>query len=189
MHFSLKKKIKVMKKLILINGVIAGVIVSGLMLISLPLVDRGTISYDNGMLIGYASMVLAFSMIFVGVKSYRDQVQKGVISFGQACKVGLLITLIASIIYAFTWDIYYRTAARDFTEKYTVHYLEKMEAEGASAEEIHSMRIEMEGFNKMYQNTFIRFGVTLMEILPVGVVITLLSAAILRKREAFSAAS
>ena len=177
-----------MKKIILTNGIIAGVIVSGLMVITHPLVADGTISFDNGMLVGYGTMVLAFAMIFVGIKTCRDQVLQGVISFGQACKVGLLITLIASVIYALTWDIYYRVAASDFTQKYTEHYLEKMESEGASAEEISSMRTEMQNFNQLYENTFIRFGVTLMEILPVGIVITLISAAILKTREALTPA-
>ncbi|MEX2235761.1 MAG: DUF4199 domain-containing protein [Cyclobacteriaceae bacterium] len=171
-----------MKKIILINGGIAGAIVSVLMLITHPLVENGTINYDNGMLVGYATMVLALSMVFVGIKTYRDQVLKGVISFGQACKVGLLITLIASVMYAITWDIYYRVSASDFMEKYATHYVEKMKNEGASDEEISSMRTEMEDLGRLYKNTFIRFGMTLMEILPVGIVITLLSAAILRKR-------
>lgn len=176
-----------MKRIILINGAIAGAIVSGIMLISHPFVEDGAIGFDNGMLVGYASMVLGLSLTFVGIKTYRDQSLGGIITFGQAIKVGLLITLVASLIYAVTWDIYYRTGASDFTEKYTMHYLQKMEDEGASAEEIGSMKKEMEGFNQLYENTFVRFGVTLLEILPVGIVITLLSAAILRRREIFPA--
>lgn len=171
-----------MKKIILINGLIAGLIVSGLMVITHPLVEDGTLDYDSGMLVGYTTMLLALSMVFVGIKSYRDQ-EGGFISFGKACRIGLLITLIASVMYGITWDIYYRVAASDFTEKYARHYLEKMKEEGASAEEVSAMQIEMQQFGEMYRNTFIRFGFTLMEILPVGIVITLLSAAILRKSE------
>lgn len=176
-----------MKKIVLINGIIAGLIVSGIMIISHPLIDDGTLSYDSGMLVGYASMVLALSMVFVGIKSYRDHVLRGVISFGKAFKIGLLITLIASLMYAVTWDIYYRVAARDFSEKYAAHYIDKMEKEGASAGEISAMRLEMQEFNVLYENAFVRFGITLMEILPVGLVVTLLSAAVLRKREVLSA--
>jgi len=176
-----------MKKIILINGVIAGLIISGIMLISVGFIDNGTLNFDNGMLVGYASMVLGFSMIFVGIKTYRDQVLKGVITFGQACKAGLLIALVASVLYAISWEIYYNVAAQDFTQKYTEHYLQKMKSGGASEEEISSKRTEMESFNQLYENPFIRFGVTLLEILPVGVIVTVLSAAILRKREVFSA--
>jgi len=172
-----------MKKIVIVYGLIAGLIVSILMVITQPLIDQEFLNYDSGMFVGYATMVLALAMVFVGVKRYRDQVLGGVISFGKAFVAGLLITIIASVMYAVTWDIYYRVAASDFGEKYASHYLEKMEKEGASAEEISSMRIEMENFNEMYQNTFIRFGITSMEILPVGIFISLLCAAILRKPE------
>ena len=75
-------------------------------------------------------------MVFVGIKSYRDQHQKGVITFGRGFVVGILITLIASVMYASTWEIYYNTVASDFMEKYTTSYLEKMKREGASDAEI-----------------------------------------------------
>ena len=176
-----------MKKIVIINGLIAGLIISGIMVITHPLVDDGTIDIDNGMYLGYTSMVLGFAMIFVAIKTYRDQVLKGMITFLQACKIGLLVTLVASLLYAITWDIYYRVAGSDFGEKYAAHYLDKMEEEGASPEEINSMRTQMEDFNRLYKNTFIRFGMTLIEILPVGIIITLISAAILRRREVLPA--
>ena len=172
-----------MKKIILINGVIAGLIISGIMVLTHPLVDDGTIDMDNGMFLGYTSMVLGFAMIFVAIKSYRDGVLNGVITFLQGCKIGLLVVLIASLMYAITWDIYYRVAASDFCEKYETHYLKKMEQEGASEEEITSMRADMDNFNRLYENAFIRFGLTLMEILPIGIIITLISAGILKRKE------
>lgn len=175
-----------MRRIILINGVIAGLIVSGILVITHPLVEDGTIGMNSSMFLGYASMVLAFSMVFVGIKTYRDRILQGVITFGQGCKVGLLITLIASVMYAVTWDVYYRVTDSEFLQKYTAHYIEKMETEGASQEEIASMRTEMDAFSRMYENTFIRFCFTLLEIVPVGIAITLLSAAVLRKRAVVS---
>jgi hypothetical protein len=175
-----------MKKVILVYGIIAGIIVSTIMVITQPLLGEGKVSYDYGMLIGYSSMVISLSMVFFGIKAYRDQYLNGNISFAQGCKVGIMIALLASFMYATTWEIYYRTSASDYMEKYTEHYLEKMEKEGASIEEIDSMRAEMEEFSELYQNFFVRFGMTLIEILPVGVVIVLLSAAILRNRRNLS---
>ena len=177
----ISEKISIMKKIVIVNGVIAGLIVSGIMVISHPMIEDGRIGYDNGQLVGYASMVLALSLIFFGIRTYRDQVLNGIISFGQAVKVGLFITLVASVMYAITWDLYYRVAASDFSEKYTAHYLEKMEKEGASQEEISSMRTHMEAFNELYENTFVRFGITMIDIVPVGLVITLISAAFLKR--------
>lgn len=177
-----------MKKVIITYGLIGGVIVSAIMLGSHPLLDKGIINYDNGMIIGYGSMVIALSMVFFGVKSYRDQHSGGAISFWQGVKIGMLITLLASVMYALTWEVYYNTAASDFTEKYTQYHVDKMVSDGASQAEIDDTRAEMESFNELYdESLLIRFGVTLMEILPVGVVITFLSAALLRKREVLPA--
>jgi hypothetical protein len=175
-----------MKKVILVYGIIAGIIVSAIMVITQPLLGEGKVSYDYGMLIGYSSMVISLSMVFFGIKAYRDQYLNGKISFVQACKVGIMIALLASFMYATTWEIYYRTTASDYMEKYTEHYLEKMETEGASTEEINSMRVEMEDFSELYKNFFVRFGMTLIEILPVGVLLVLLSAAILKSRKNLS---
>ncbi|MBT1704787.1 DUF4199 domain-containing protein [Chryseosolibacter indicus] len=172
-----------MKKVVLINGVIAGSIVSIMLLISTPLLKNGVIDFDSGMLIGYASMVLAMSMIFVGIKTYRDHYKSGVITFLQGFKIGILIALVAAVIYATTWEFYYNLAASDFTEFYTQHYLDKMKSEGASEAELSQALKEMENFNATYKNPVLRFAITLTEILPVGLIITLISAAVLRKRQ------
>jgi hypothetical protein len=172
-----------MKRIILINGLVAGVIVSAMLLINHPLVERGVLDMDSGMIVGYASMVIALSMIFFGIKTFRDQYNKGSISFGQGFKVGILIAVVAALLYCITWEVYYNVAAGDFLEQYTRYYLEQMKEEGKSEAEINEAKIEMEKFNEQYKNPIIRFGVTLTEILPVGLLITLISAAILRKRE------
>ena len=140
-----------MKRIIIINGLIAGVIVSLMFAISYPLTHNGTLSNESSMVVGYISMVIALSLVFVGIKSYRDQHQKGVITFGRGFVVGILITLIASVMYASTWEIYYNTVASDFMEKYTTSYLEKMKQEGASDAEIAQQRTEMEEFGELYK--------------------------------------
>ena len=172
-----------MKKIIITHGLIAGAIVSVIMLGTQPLMEKGILNFDNGMFVGYASMVISLSMIFVGIKSYRDQHLNGSISFIQGLKIGLLITVIASVMYAITWEFYYNIFVPDFTERYTQHYLDKMASSGASADAIQKARTEMESFNEMYKNPLIRFGVTMTEMLPVGVIVTLISAALLRKRQ------
>jgi hypothetical protein len=176
-----------MKKIIITYGLIGGAIVSALMLIQHPLMEKGVINFDNGMMVGYASMVIALSMIFFGIKTYRDQHMNGSISFWAAFKIGIWITVLASLMYAITWEAYYNLFAPDFTEKYTAHYIDKMERTGATTAEIESMKKEMADFNIMYQNPVIRFAMTLMEIVPVGLIVTLISAAVLRKKEIFPA--
>jgi hypothetical protein len=182
-----EKKQNAMKKIIITYGLIGGVIVAVIMVTTQPLLEKGIINFDNGMLVGYASMVIALSMVFFGIKTYRDQHLNGTITFWNAFKVGILITAIACLMYAITWEFYYNLAAPDFTQKYTEHYLTKMAAEGASTSEIEAMKKEMADFNVMYQNPLIRFAITVTEILPVGLIITLISAALLRKKEIFPA--
>jgi hypothetical protein len=135
-------------------------------------------------------MVIALSMVFFGIKSYRDNYQKGVINFWKGFQVGLFIALIASLMYAITWEAYIQTrpaGAASFMDAcmdmYNDNIINKMKEKGASAAEIDQEVKKMDDFKRMYGNPAIRFGVTLMEILPVGIIITLISAAVLRKKE------
>ncbi|HEX9615745.1 MAG TPA: DUF4199 domain-containing protein [Bacteroidota bacterium] len=120
------------------------------------------------------------------MKSFRDKHQNGIIRFGKAFTVGLLITLLASVVYVAGWEIYYRTndeIRTTFMPRYIDHTLDKMKEDGASAESIEETRKQMQELAELYEIMPIRLAMTLMEILPVGLVITLLSAAILRRRE------
>src|SRR3954471_15279643 len=98
-----------MKKNIIVHGIIAGILVSVLMLSSVNYLSHceGNVDYNTSMLIGYASMLLAFSLVFVGIRNYRDKYHSGVISFGKAFKIGSMIVLIASTMYVVAWLIDY----------------------------------------------------------------------------------
>ncbi|MEQ8302603.1 MAG: DUF4199 domain-containing protein [Cyclobacteriaceae bacterium] len=172
-----------MSKVVLTFGLIAGAIVAALMWLSQPLMANGTISFENGMLVGYATMIIALSLVFVGVKSYRDNHNNGVLSFGKGFQVGIFIALVASFIYAVSWEAYLTTLDGDFMEQYSAQYIEQMEANGASDEEVEEMKVEMTSMSEMYKNPLIRFAMTLMEIVPVGLLITLISAFILKQNE------
>lgn len=172
-----------MKKIVIIYGLIAGTIVGGLMLLTMPLWDSGALNFDNGHLVGYTTMVIALSMVFFGIKSFRDNHAAGKISFGKGVVIGILITLIASVLYASAWEISYANMGDEFIQKMTEHYFEEMKSEGATEAELIKAREEWAEFKEMYANPIIRFAITITEILPVGLVITLLSAALLRKKE------
>lgn len=171
-----------MKKIVLINGGIAGAIAGGMLFISTPLVRDGMLSFDAGTVVGYTTMVVALSMVFFGVKSYRDQHLGGAITFGKALLIGSLITLVASCVYALVWEVCYHTVASDFMDGMKDYYLQDKRKQGATAAELEQYNREMCDMMAMYQNPFIRFGMTVMEILPVGIVLTLLSAALLRRK-------
>jgi Protein of unknown function (DUF4199) len=175
-----------MKKVILIYGSIAGVIVGAMFFVTAPLYDNGTINFDNGMWVGYTSMVIALSLIFFGVKTYRDTHAQGAITFGTAFKMGVLITLVASLIYALSWEIAYQTVSKGFTEKMKEYYVENLHKEIANEIALQEELAKQDKLWEMYKNPAIRFGMTLMEIFPVGLAISLLSAGLLRKKEFLS---
>jgi Protein of unknown function (DUF4199) len=170
-----------MKKIVVVNGLIAGLIVAAMLFITMGIYHRSG-NFDGGMWVGYASMLLAFSLVFVGIKNYRDKYNAGVISFGKAFKIGLLITLIASTIYVLAWVVDYYCFMPDFGEKYATYMLEKLKASGASQAEIAKQTNEMATFTEMYKNPVMVVLFTYIEILPVGLLITLIASLILKRK-------
>jgi hypothetical protein len=170
-----------MKRIVLTFGLISGVLLSGMMVAFMAVgVDR--VGMEHGMVIGYTMMVLAFLLVFFGIRSYRETVGDGRISFGRALGVGLLIMTICCICYVVTWEIVYFNFLHDFGDKYAAYVIEKARAAGASADEIAKQTAEMQKFKIMYDNPLYNAAFTFLEPLPVGIPMTLISAAILRKR-------
>jgi hypothetical protein len=172
-----------MKKTVLKFGLISGGILSGLMAISLatPLHDK--IGFDHAEIVGYTTMVLAFLMVYFGVRSYRDQVAGGTIGFGRAFAVGALIAGVSSLCYVATWEVMQSTVSSDFIPKYQAHILEKERAAGATEEALAKKKVELEKFAEMYKNPAFNAAVTFLEPLPVALVMALISAGILRRRQ------
>lgn len=169
-----------MRKIVLTFGFIAGGILSAMMLITIPFHEQ--IGFDKGIIIGYTTMVLAFLMVFFGVRSYRDNVAGGKVSFGRAFKVGLLITGIACVCYVATWQVVYRKFAPDYLDKYAEHAVEEARASGATEAQIAEQRQKMAEFKEMYQNPLVNIALTLVEPLPVGIVFTLVTAGVLSRK-------
>lgn len=171
-----------MKKNVWIFGLIAGAINAAWLL---SFVFSGKeINFDDGELMGYTAMIISFAFIFVGIKNYRDKYLNGAISFGQAFKVGLYISLIASTMYVFTWLIEFYYFIPDFGEKYAAYTIEKMKSSGIAQDEIDAQVVKMKSFTEMYKNPIINAGFTYMEILPLGLLISLISSFLLKKKPA-----
>lgn len=172
-----------MRKVVLTFGLIAGAILSAMMIITLSFMDQ--IGFDRGAVIGYTTMVLAFLMVFFGVKSYRDNLAGGRVTFGRALKVGLMITAVASVCYVATWELIYYQFAPDFADKYAAHAVEKARQSGATEEQVAARAEEMNAFKEMYKNPLVNIALTLLEPLPIGILFTLVTAGVLsRKRPA-----
>jgi small basic protein len=137
---------------------------------------------EGNMILGYATMLLAFSLIYVGIKTYRDKHNNGIISFGKAFKIGLYISLIASTIYVIVWLVDYHIFIPDFMDKYTTAVLAQTKAEGASRLELDKKAAEMAFFKEMYKNPLMIVLFTYAEILPVGLLVTLISALLLKRK-------
>jgi len=169
-----------MKKIVLTFGVISGLISAGLMLGVVSFVDR--IGFDKGLYLGYATIVLSFLFVFFGIRSYRENVGRGQISFGRGFTVGILITLISCAFYVGMWLIVYYNFFPDFGDSYAAYIMDQSRAAGASADEIAKQAAEMSDMKRMLANPFLNAAVTFLEPFPVGLLITLISALVLRKR-------
>ena len=170
-----------MKKIVWTFGLIAGAILAALMFITVPFLDQlGDLNY----VIGYTSMILAFLMVYFGIRSYRDNVMAGVIRFGRAFQVGILITLIASACYVAAWEIIYHTMMPDFAEKYAAQQVAQARTAGATEAQIQAKTKAMASFLEAYKNPLLNVGMTFAEVFPVGVVVVLVSAGALSRRKA-----
>ena len=169
-----------MKKTVLTFGLIGGAIMAAMMFATLPFMDK--IGFDKGEVIGYTTMILAFMLVFFGIRSYRENVSGGQITFGRAFAVGILITVVACVCYVVAWEILYFKFMPDFADKYTVYIVEKARAAGASQQVIDAKVQEMKNLKAMLDNPFLNAALTFTEPFPVGLIVTLISAAILRKK-------
>lgn len=163
-----------MKKSILIYGLITGTVIIGSMLL-------GILNSDSfSQWLGYLIMIVAMTMIFIGVKRYRDQEQGGVISFGRAFALGLGIALVASLVYVLVWEIYLALTDYAFIHDYTASIIQRRQEEGASGADMEALVAQMQKLTVQYANPFYRLPMTFAEIFPVGLLVSLISAGVLR---------
>jgi uncharacterized membrane protein (UPF0136 family) len=177
-----------MKKIVLTFGLIAGAVMSAMFLITMPLHEE--IGNTAGMVLGYATMIAAFLLIFFGVRQYRDRVAGGVVGFGQAAKVGALIALVASLFYVATWEvIYFGGFAPNYLENYQAKEIEKARAAGKSQAEIDKEIAEQKVWRERYKNPAINAAITFLEPLPVALIMVVLSASVLRRNQSVATTS
>ena len=167
-----------MTRFILVYGSISGILVAVLM------VGGIAISNANGsagsQVFGYLSMLVAMSIIFVAVKRYRDTKLGGVIKFWPALGLGAGIALLAGIFYVLAWEIYFNATGGAWVEVYVEQIRAQYAEQGHTPEEIDAYLAETQSMMELYRNWWFRMPITLTEILPVGLLVGLVSAAILR---------
>jgi hypothetical protein len=154
------------------------------MFLTIPFVD--TIG-DMGIVVGYTTMVLGFMMIFFGIRAYRDGEGGGKVTFGRAFLIGLAITAIGSLCYVVAWEVMSRKYMPDFAEKYAARIVAKARADGMPEAELAATQKKMDEFAVSYKNPLYRVPMTLLEPLPVGLILSLVASGILRRRPSASA--
>ena len=168
-----------MIRLIALYGSIAGLIVA-IPMVWMMMTLTPESAPDYGVVYGYLTMIVALSAVFLGIKHYRDRVLGGAIRFGTALLVGLGISAVASLCYVIGWEISLAFSGFDFVGSYSKHIVEAAREKGASPAELQKAMEDAESFVRIYANPLYRMSVTFVEMFPVGVLISLISAALLR---------
>lgn len=163
-----------MPRIIFVYGPISGLVIIVLSLFVLPLTHHASVW------LGYLIMLVALSSILVGVRQYRDQSLGGVIRFTTALALGLGIALASSLIYMLSWEVYLAFTHYRFMDDYAAHMLAAKRAAGVTGAAYQHAVAQAEQMKRDYANPLLRLGETFMEIFPVGVLIALVSAVLLR---------
>ncbi|MEO0900206.1 MAG: DUF4199 domain-containing protein [Bacteroidota bacterium] len=174
-----------MSRLIIVYGIIAGAIVVGIMFLGgFFMGDPEHLSEPYGMLIGFASMILSFSTIFVAIRSYKMQFAPNDMTFLKGLQIGLLITVVASLIYVAGWMYYSSVYAPDFMENYVQAIIEEYDKSDASPEEKAAHKEQLISDMELYNtNPLYKMFITFTEIFPVGLIISLIAAPIFMSRK------
>lgn len=170
-----------MKQIILKNGLIAGLAISTFTVISMAFCYRSG-NFDGNMFLGFTAMFAAFSFVFVGIKKYRDTESNGKITFFKAFQIGIAISIIASLLYVLAWTIEYHFFMPDFMDKMNFSSIENLKKENLSTAELDAKIKDLEFGKNMYSNIFSFLAITFAEIFPVGLVVTIVSSFILKRK-------
>jgi uncharacterized protein DUF4199 len=171
-----------MRKVVVTFGLLSGAVSASLMLMTVPFMHR--IGFDYGLVVGYTAIVLSFLFVYFGIRSYRDNVAGGTVTFGRAFGIGLMIAVISSLCYVITWEFVYFNLMPDFWDKYSAYAIEHARASGATQQTIDETTRQMRELKQSLDNPLINAAYTFIEPFPVGVVVSLVSAGILRRRRA-----
>jgi len=168
-----------MRKLILSYGAISGVIIIGSMIFGIN-ASSGNDEVEFTAWMGYLIMLIALSLVFLGVKRHRDRELGGVIRFGTAFLVGIGITLVASFIYVVVWEVNLAMTDYAFITDYSASMIRQAVAEGVAGTELDALKTEMATLTENYQNPLFRLPMTFIEIFPLGLLVSLISAGLLK---------
>ena len=168
-----------MKQIVLTFGLLSGAVAAAMMFLTLPFAER--IGFDRSVIVGYTTIVISMLFVYFGVRSYRDNVLGGRMTFGRGFQAGLLIAVVSSVCYVVAWLVMYYGFMPDFADQYGAYLVEKARAGGGSQAEIDEAIRQADQAKAMLANPLINAGVAFTEPLPVGLLVALISAAVLKR--------
>ena len=171
-----------MKRNILVFGAIVGTILTANSIYHVnQVMDNPNLETND--ILGYATMIIIFSISFFGIRNYRNKELNGFISLGKAFKVGALIVLLASTIYVVVGLMYYYLFVPDFVDKFIEVVINNLTRDGATAEEIAAKSEQMAQFKEMYKNPLFAILISYMEVLPLGLIVAFFNSLILKRKQ------
>ena len=170
-----------MKNIVIKYGLIAGAILIT-MIITMMMVMGSSADFEKGESFGYIFIIGSFMTVFLGIREYRDKISGGLINFNSVFRVGILITLMASVIYAAGWMIYFHFFDNSFIEKYTEYYTHKIQSSGKTTEEIAADIASFKSMMENYENPLMMALYTFLEVFPIGLIITILCSLLMRRK-------
>lgn len=176
-----------MRKNILLFGSISGLIITANMVV-MSTVCNNNPQFESNEVLGYAAMIVAFSFIFFGIKNFRDKQNNGMITFGQAFKMGFLMAVVASTMYVVVWLFYYYLFIPGFFDQYIQHVMYEAKLKGLTEGEVAEKAKQMAEYKELYKNPLFVILISYAEVLPIATVIAVISALILKTRAGLEAA-
>jgi amino acid transporter len=170
-----------MKKVVWTYGLISGGVAAVLMF-AMGMFLKSSENFEQGELFGYTGILLSMLFVYFGLRAYRDQQPDSPLSFVKALQVSGMIALISSVCYVVAWMVVYHTMMPDFMEKFAQHTLERMKQNGASETQLQQMNADIEYYKKLYENPLTAAAITFIEPLPVGLLVSLVSSLVLKRR-------
>ncbi|HWB28221.1 MAG TPA: DUF4199 domain-containing protein [Chitinophagaceae bacterium] len=168
-----------MKKAFLRYGLLSGAFIVVLFTLDMSVLG----SFGVSEVAGYISIVLSLCFVYFGLRYFRDKQNNGVLTFGQGIKLGLLITLIPSTCFGAFDLVYVRFFNPDFYDKYTESQIARLKATVPAAEfetKAAAMREQMKFWSQPWADFLLMF----LTVAAIGVIITVLSAFILKRKAA-----
>jgi hypothetical protein len=170
-----------MRTIVLKYGTISGLIASALMFISLIIENKSGFG-SSSVVMGFIGMVLAFIPLYFGIREYRQTVGEGYVTFLKALNIGILIVVISGVFYTLSWMVIYYWVTPDFADKYCAAMVDQMKTASRPQKEIDQVVAEMTKYKEMCKNPFVLAAYTFPESLPMGIIISLICAGVLRKK-------